>query len=669
MPTPVKYGDEFQVNTETEDAQNQAVVAGLANGQFAVAFRDLSRVRGGGQDSSILVQVFNADGSKAGREITIDDGPEDWWSEPAIAALDDGRFVVSFTEQLRDAINLNVSAIRAVVLNSDGSAPGPNFLVKPLKFSEQYDSAVAALSNGRFVVTYSDESYGRDDGRYAIRAQILASDGSMIGREFRINSTTLGTQVESSVAALEGGGFVVLFTYRGTSANVLGQVFDSRGNKLGNEFAVDSPAGGYNSSVCALANGGFVVVFQNEVGGAGDKSGRAVRGQAFNPDGTKSGEVFLVNTVTDGDQQDPSVAALPDGRFVVVYADSSETMGDDHFEAVLGQVFNADGTKSGDEFLVNTTTYIQQRDPSVSVMADGRFVVVFRDDGFSDSDTSNGLVRGQMFDPRIEAVVLRGSTSSDDYIGTKFNDVMRGFLGNDQLAGGAGEDRLDGGGEDDRLYGDDGDDMLKGGTGADRIAGGAGVDTAIYARSAEGISIDLKTGFGSLGDGAGDKLSSVENLIGSAFADELAGNSSTNTLDGRSGDDGLKGGDGNDELLGGRGNDILTGGMGRDILRGGGGSDVFDFDHPEESSTGNLRDRIVDFSSGRDRIDLSTIDANSIMTEEQIFVFIGASSFSGTPGELRFNNGVISADVDGDTLSDFQLDLLDAALLPSDLLL
>ena len=111
-----------------------------------------------------------------------------------------------------------------------------------------------------------------------------------------------------------------------------------------------------------------------------------------------------------------------------------------------------------------------------------------------------------------------------------------------------------------------------------------------------------------------------------------------------------EGASGADTLCGGDGDDTLIGGAGADELTGGTGADVFRY-APGDSPTGGA-DRITDFLSGTDKIDLSAIDADSGTTGNQSFSFIGNDAFSGTAGELRFNvNGtdtLLKADLDGD---------------------
>lgn len=125
---------------------------------------------------------------------------------------------------------------------------------------------------------------------------------------------------------------------------------------------------------------------------------------------------------------------------------------------------------------------------------------------------------------------------------------------NNRLNGNDGNNKLSGAAGNDRLYGEGGNDTLKGGNGRDTLFGGNG-------------------------------------------RDKLFGNGSHDTLNA---------GSGADVLAGGSGNDTLSGAAGNDIYKGNGGADIFHF-----GKNGD-RDRIKDFSSGVDKLDLSDFDFNSV---------------------------------------------------------
>ena len=134
--------------------------------------------------------------------------------------------------------------------------------------------------------------------------------------------------------------------------------------------------------------------------------------------------------------------------------------------------------------------------------------------------------------------------------------------------------------------------------------------------------------------------------------DDLIGGASDNRLLGSNSAEAILGVSGNDTLIGQDGNDTLVGGAGGDRLSGGTGADFFRYDSVAES-TSRARDTIVDFQLG-DRIDLSRIDAISLLGGDQAFVFIGSADFTAA-GQVRFANGIVEANVDANLHATFQL--------------
>ncbi|TFI56741.1 tandem-95 repeat protein, partial [Sphingomonas parva] len=173
----------------------------------------------------------------------------------------------------------------------------------------------------------------------------------------------------------------------------------------------------------------------------------------------------------------------------------------------------------------------------------------------------------------LEARVGQGGFAQGDVyvgiealIGTEFADILGGDSAANRLEGQLGDDEIEGRGGDDVLIGGGGNDSIDGGAGADRIDGGEGIDTAIYFLSSAGVQISLLAGTATGGDAQGDVLVSIENLVGSDFADSLTGDDRANLLSGGRGDDVLDGGAGDDVLIGGRGADVLIGGEGVDTV-------------------------------------------------------------------------------------------------------
>ncbi|MBP1858886.1 calcium-binding protein [Rhizobium herbae] len=323
-------------------------------------------------------------------------------------------------------------------------------------------------------------------------------------------------------------------------------------------------------------------------------------------------------------------------------------------------------------------------------------------EGYAGDDTFHlllpdlsGLIGGDgtdtvSFDERttsLDFTVGGGFISIERFVGSKYDDVMRGSLRSDDLSGSDGNDSLLGEIGNDKLYGGNGNDVLSGGSGGDMLSGGAGIDTASYADAVKNVVVSLINPSVNTRDAVGDSYTSIENLTGSSFADKLYGNASANVIDGGSGNDLISGGDGSDYLYGHDGKDILRGGTGNELMYGGGENDTITGDSGADALYGGAgadtfiyklltsstvsssgRDTIFDFSRGQgDRIDLSLIDAKAHTSGNNSFIFKGTAAYTGHEGELRYvksgSDTYIYGDVNGDKKSDFAIHLDDTMTL------
>jgi Ca2+-binding RTX toxin-like protein len=157
-------------------------------------------------------------------------------------------------------------------------------------------------------------------------------------------------------------------------------------------------------------------------------------------------------------------------------------------------------------------------------------------------------------------------TSSNDP-----TDIINGLSGNDtvsyalstavnvslsiagpQSTGGSGIDTLI---SIENITGSNFDDTLQGDAGNNVLNGGLGSDFVSYSSATGSVTIDL----GGFATGAAgfDTLISIENAIGSSFADTIIGNSFNNVS---------ASGDGNDYIAASLGSDVIDGGLGTDTV-------------------------------------------------------------------------------------------------------
>ncbi|KRP70740.1 peptidase [Pseudomonas paralactis] len=113
-----------------------------------------------------------------------------------------------------------------------------------------------------------------------------------------------------------------------------------------------------------------------------------------------------------------------------------------------------------------------------------------------------------------------------------------------------------------------------------------------------------------------------------------------------------KGGTGNDRITGNSADNVLTGGGGADILTGNGGFNTFTY-HAASDSRRDNADLLLDFTTGQDKIDLSSLSDNTQVKLNYV------SQYTGQPGDtiLTFNPNTnryfLGIDLTGNGKTDF----------------
>ena len=315
--------------------------------------------------------------------------------ESDIAVLDDGTFIVVWTETRGLAGDTSGDSIRAQRYAAGGAAIGGEFQINAQAIGDQLKPNVSPIDGGGFVVSWTDASGISDGDNGGVVAQMFDAAANKIGNEFVVNTQTVSAQSFSMVARLTSGGFVVTWSDF-VNQDIKAQVYAAGGAAVGGELTVNTQMSGLQEKprVTGLSNGGFVIVWEDDGGTLGQQETTKV--QMYDATGTRIGGEFLVNATTAGDQRGADVAALPGGRFVVSWSDSNDGGN------IKAQLFDATGAKVGGEFTVNTTTGGQggQVGPSVSPLADGGFLIAWTDvrvvGGFD--TVVDGEVRAQAFD-------------------------------------------------------------------------------------------------------------------------------------------------------------------------------------------------------------------------------------------------------------------------------
>lgn len=482
-----KFRHEFLVNTTISGNQHYSSVTGLESGRFVVTWTDRGASADDISGDAIRAQLFNADGSVAAPEILVNTDTDGNQSDAVVTRLLGGDFVVVWTDY-NTATTPDGSTVRAQIFHPDGTTHGAQFLVAPTDNYTQFRPSVTPTLDGGFVVSFTTLPVtGPRAFRYGIEAVSLDDHGNP-SDPLPVNTAVDSHHDYSSTWVLNNDSVVMVWTADDAQFDGLrGQIFDVNGAPVGGNFQVNTTttSSQNDATVANLDNGGFAVAWTDYSLTGGDNSSSSIKCQLFTDTGVKVGGEILVNTATVGGQSEVSAHNIGDGLIVLVWTDPSNSSGDTLNTAIRGQVVGQDGGLIGREFQVNTTTTGVQAEPSVSVLADGRFVVTWTDYSATGADPSSGAIRGQIFDYRTAGIDIRGTDFSDDYFGSRFSDSLDGARGGDDLSGMAGADLVYGGIGNDLVEGNNGNDYVIGDAGRDTVSGGAGTDTILGGTGAD----------------------------------------------------------------------------------------------------------------------------------------------------------------------------------------
>ncbi|MFM7274678.1 MAG: hypothetical protein ACKO4A_12605, partial [Gammaproteobacteria bacterium] len=176
-------GGEFPVNTETASTQSRPAVTALAGGGYVVLWESFEQ---DGSADGVYGQRLAADGTPLGAEFRLNQVTAFGQLRAAVAGLADGGFVASWVSFRQDGSGDGVYARR---YDAAGAAVGDEFLVNTVTASDQTEPAIAALPDGGWVICWS--SYVGSS--WEILLQRFDAAGNRLGAETRVNSSTADT--------------------------------------------------------------------------------------------------------------------------------------------------------------------------------------------------------------------------------------------------------------------------------------------------------------------------------------------------------------------------------------------------------------------------------------------------------------------------------------------
>jgi hypothetical protein len=140
--------------------------------------------------------------------------------------------------------------------------------------------------------------------------------GTPLAPQFTVST---GATSQFSAAPLANGGFAIAWEPNSPVGGVFAQLYDSSGHAAGQRLLADPS--GYDAfvSVTVLGNGQFVVVWDRSVQNGDLNPANSVFGQLYNANGTRSGNQFTVTTdEAQTNSVGPKVLALGSNDFVTL---------------------------------------------------------------------------------------------------------------------------------------------------------------------------------------------------------------------------------------------------------------------------------------------------------------------------------------------------------------
>lgn len=535
------------------------------------------------------------------------------------------------------------------------------FLINSYAGQWQEHPDVTRLADGSVVVVWDSFFFEDDLETYYIAMQRFSASGKPMGGEQVLAAFTDGQSRHPSVAALADGGFAVAWEIA-VGDSVLDQTdiytntFNANGTARGSATRAHSASGEdqYAASITATAGGGFTLTWSSYEGPKTNNQDEIFT-RRFDADGRAIGQAQQVNTFDRFDQHNSRATTLSNGNVLLTW--ESEYAGNPNpsgvnSDGVRARLYTAGGKTLSREFLLigendgmNSGIGLTSSSVDVAALPDARFVATWYETVLHDQRDTTFEIHAQIYanngDRLGKELLVRGGSES-----VPAHTAVTALEGGGFVVAWDAFGKRSGAFEEvfARVYDDDGRATGKAFVVNPPSGGSAQENPELVALDDGSFMVVYESEYL---DGDDDAIAGRIFKQGSQGADiETMGHAGT-----------YRGLGGADAITGTAGADALYGGRGADRIAGGEGADLFVY-RTAAASHAHAADAILDFASGEDRIDLSHVAA---------FAWVGAAAFSGTANELRYADGLLAADLDGDAAADFAIAV--GPLVQADLIL
>lgn len=294
---PRPRGEGTEAPQVTVGDQQRPLVDSTSSGDFVVTWQgDIAVPVVGGPDQGVYFRAFEErDGAPVSGEILLDNEAR----APVLATTDDGTAIVVW-----EALDDDGAGLKARRCREDTCSVV--FSVNETTAGDQKSPAVAAVPGGGHLVVW--QSAGQDsDQSTAIVGRYFPEAPAMPGPEHVINDAAAGDQTDPAVAysPLTGLFTVVWFGSGGSGSGIAARRFQIGEGPTGLDVPIAATSmGGVALDIQPGGDGQHFVVWT-----APDADGTGIFGRRLDATLSQASNVFRINQIEAGNQDQPAVAA------------------------------------------------------------------------------------------------------------------------------------------------------------------------------------------------------------------------------------------------------------------------------------------------------------------------------------------------------------------------
>jgi len=374
-------GQETLINVYQDSTQRQPVIAGDKNGNYYIVWNSDFQL-GAASEGEICLQYFNSSVPAVNPELMVNNLTAGDQEKPAIALSEQGRLAVcwaSFSsfEQIYD---IKCRLLEGTQFVTD------EFTVNQTLTNTQTNPDVAFLSDGRFVVAW--DSWYQDGSMKGVYARVFNADGSAQTAEFQVNEFTTHSQRQPRLAVLPDDRVVVIWESwqqrpgSDPGYDLYGRFFSAGGEALSGEFEINSWSedNQWYADIAVFPDTSFVVAWCSW---EQDGSDGGIYARHFSAGGEEAGAEVRVSETRLNYQWLPKLACLSPQEYVVVWSSWEQ---DGSRDGVYAQKMHVNGHLRSFETRLNDYTDSFQWEPDIYRTPDGQMMAVWASWGQAGND-------------------------------------------------------------------------------------------------------------------------------------------------------------------------------------------------------------------------------------------------------------------------------------------